>query len=919
MTDRIELDRIYNRVKLRIPLPGRGLVARSRLIDRLEEHRHSRLTMLQAPAGYGKSILLQQWAERLRTAPGFVVWFSMDASDREATSFLAQLLLGFEEAGAPVGATLSSVLRREKYVSWQLLAATLANSLFDYDMPIHVLLDDAHYLKDAPAAECLQLLLEAAPPNLHFVVASRHDFSVPLGRARALGQVLEIRTDDLRFLPGETNEFLVNEGHVDLPIEQRRYLQERSEGWIVGLKLLSMSLRADPQQARQLVAVTGDRRQIADFFSEDVLSRQTLQLREFLLRTAVLDRFCPAMSDYVLDTSDSRTLIDEIEAAGLFLVPLDETRTWYRYQHLFAEYLIRCLEDQSRGERSRLYLKAATWLVNAGHPVEGFDYALRGNNALRAAEILEASCDSMWRAGQQEAFQRMAARVPPHIQALHPRIMLAIAWRLCMQWQLTEARNLVDVSHARIAELHAGAKSEASELEKLSTLVAHRESQLAHANYEILRLEDQCLLLSRTIRRTDDPYILASFYNSQQYAEREQYKLSRVGRLSELALAEIQRTGSRHNQVFHAAITGPSYLLAGRTEDAMNLLNDGLQIAEQIAGRGSPLGAVAAIPLAHVCYELNDVSRATQLMDVYLPATNIGFVDQLVSGCVVQARLQCLAGKAAEALKTLDDAVEFARRHDINRLETVAHAESIWVLMRGGRPDDAVRHARAAGLLGRRDADALVQNRKVTRLDGLLATVWCRVAAIQDRLGEAVRVARFWRNLATNAGAVYEAVRWDILLSELLLISGDRMAARRSLGQAVAKAAGARLQRPFLDQGEPIAQMLLQMSAGGPDEAVYKPSFVKELVNAFRQELQHGDALEDQSRAAPAALCGRMRSREIQILELAATGMPNLQIGLKLGLTEGSIKWYLQQIFDKVGVRDRFLAVQKARELGLMK
>jgi LuxR family maltose regulon positive regulatory protein len=207
----------------------------------------------------------------------------------------------------------------------------------------------------------------------------------------------------------------------------------------------------------------------------------------------------------------------------------------------------------------------------------------------------------------------------------------------------------------------------------------------------------------------------------------------------------------------------------------------------------------------------------------------------------------------------------------------------------------------------------------MTRLDGATAAIWCRLAATHDRIGEALRFARWWRGVVANAQAVYETVRWDILIAQLLMLSGERLAAHRALSQAAAKAAQPRLMRPFLDEGEPVAQMLLQMTRTASRGSDDNNPFMQELLSCFRSELKRVDLFDETVTDEQAALCGRMSSREIQILELAATGMPNLQIGSKLGLTEGSVKWYLQQIFDKVGVRDRFLAAQKARQFGLMK
>jgi LuxR family maltose regulon positive regulatory protein len=901
-----------------MPRHARGLIDRARLMKRLQAQQDARLTLLHAPAGYGKSILMQQWAQWLTEHGTQTAWFSVEPTDLEPSAFLDCLVQAFEEASISIAPRVKRTLTHEKYYSWKVLIKALANHLLGTHERCVLCIDDAHHLRNSEALGCLEMLLEAAPPNFHIVMATRENVGLPLGRARALGQVFELGADDLRFLAEEAALLLETEGHANLSDKQLRLLQERTEGWIVGIKLLSLSLHndPDPDHTRLLDQPSGERRHIADFFAEDVVARQTPELRSFLLRTSILDRFCARLCDRVLQITDSQRLIDDCERTGLFIVPLDQTRTWYRYHHLFSEYLTRELNDLLPGERNRVLLAAADWLVETGYYIEGFEYAMRGSNPLRAAEILELSCDAMWRAGQQECFQRLAARIPQPIQSLHPRIMLAVAWRLCMQWHVSEARNLLSVSQARLQEMELSGNCSPEELRRLKCLIQHREGQLAHTTYDIETLHRKCMALETEIQHLDDPYILASFYNSRQFAEREQYNLTRIDRLSELARTAIANAEVQYNVVFHAAISGPSYLIAGRTEKALAILAHGLQVAEELAGRASPLGAVAAIPLSQVHYERNETQLATDLLERYLPANTIGFVDQLVIGASLQARLLSLSGDRTGALRALANATSFAIEHDLSRLEISATVEQVILLLRSGYPEDATKLARASGLYKPKYVEAQ-HNKGVTRLDGSIATMWCRISAANDRVADALRVARMWRGIVANAHAVYDLVRWDLLIAQLLLLSGDRLAAQRSLSQAIAKAAEPGLLRAFLDEGEPIAQLLMQISSAQRRVPDPNERFVQQLTGAFARELNLRPALDDDSHRA-AGTCGKMSAREIQILELAATGMPNQQIGTKLGLTEGSVKWYLQQIYDKVGVRDRFLAAQRARQFGLM-
>ncbi len=915
MASRPDFYAIYNRTRVRAPSLGAEVISRPRLMRALELAAGTKLTLIQAPAGYGKTCLLQQWREHLVANAATVAWFTADHADQDPNAFFSYVVHALEEAGHPVDARIRNILRNESYWSWEGLAIELANSFIGVHAPIYIIIDDAQYLKNSPALECLRFLLENTPAEAHFVIASREDLGIPLGRPRALGQVYELHASDLQFITSEATSYLSKAGHTDLSEQQIALLEARTEGWIVGLKLLSMALHWDPQLALDMQTLSGERRQIADFFAEDVLRRQPRQLQEFLLRTSVLDRFCPALCDAVTESTSSRELLDQCDADGLFLISLDQTRTWYRYHQLFAEYLRRQLNDRLPGLANELYLRASRWLDEFGFHVEAFDYALRGNNPIRAAEILDARCDAMWSAGKQDALQRLAARLPAHVQALYPRIMLAISWRLIAQWNIRQAEQLVAVCSARLEDMQRS-QAPAEALRTLRFRILHRQAQISHYFYQLETMEKQCRELLFDFTDVDDPYLKGSTYITLQYVQREQYQLDEIHKLSKLGHDEMQRTGFTHGLVFHAALCGPSYFLAGKTDEAISLLSKGLELARSFSWPTAPLGAVVAMHLSQVHYECNDVERASDLMEDYFAAScQAGLVDQLVSGWITRFRLVRMRGDSTSALQILDEAIQFADQHEIPRLKLVANAEYIRALLRMGKPDDANRVARRNGLP--RILDITGPNRRLTTCDAALALAWCKLAAAQDRAGEALAIARRWRAHVTTARAVHAAVEWNIMVAELLLLCGDAKAAQRALWQAITQAAPARFVRSFIDEGEPMAALLNQILTNTPEMSPPLEAFLRELLACFDQRLIEHTAAS-KSKEFDTTVSGRMNTRELEILALAGAGMLNKQISEKLGLTEGTVKWYLQQVFDKLGVRDRSRAAAKARRLGLI-
>ncbi len=917
MTSRTDFRAVYTRMKTRVPAPSSELITRPRLLEALAGAANAKLILLQAPAGYGKTSLLQQWGAQLLAAGAEVAWFTPDPGDRDAAVFLSYLVHAFEQAGHTVSEQLRTLVTTESFYSWRIVATHLANSFVGMTSASYIFIDDLQHLRDSEALACLRYFIESTPPELHFVLASREDAGIPLGRLRALGNVFELRTSDLRFESSETASYFTMRGHAQLTGEQLTALESRAEGWIVGLKLLSMAMQWKRDEELTVPVASGEHAEVSDFFAEDVLARQPHDIQDFLLRTCVLERLCPALCDSLPGVQGSRALIDRCDASGLFLVTLDQTRTWYRYHSLFADFLRRQLSDRFPGLADELHVAASHWLEQSGFHAEAFDYALKGNNPIRAAEILDAQCDAMWSAGRQQVIQSLAERLPPHVQALYPRIMLALAWRLVAQWKIDQAQQLVAVSRARLAEMERG-DQDASTRSSLRHRVLHRESQIAQHLYQldvVERLSRQ--LLDENVGGESDPYLKASVLLTLQYAQREQFQLDDVFRLIEQAREAMERTGFSHGMIFFSVLAGPSYLLAGRVQEATRILTNGLRIARDLTGVGSPLGSIVGLHLAQLLYECNDVEAAAQMMDEYFRRDpQIGLPDQLLAGWITHSRLARLRGDFGGALETLHEATDFAECYSVHLLRLVASAEQVRVLLRMGRPDDAARYARRIGLA--RALEQPAARGRLTTADSVQAQTWCRLMASQGKLGEALAVARRWRAHVTTAGAVHSAVEWGVTAAELLVLSGDRKAAQRSLWQAVTQAAPARFVRAFLDEGEPIVLLLEQMATGEPKPQDPADTFLRELITAVGEQRGNSSAKAQSEPAQNAAVAGRLSTRELEILVLAGSGMLNKRISEKLGLTEGTVKWYLQQVFDKLGVRDRVRAASKARQLGLI-
>lgn len=903
------------RTKIRPPTRPSELIDRPQLLKRATELRDSRLTIVQAPAGYGKSSLLLQWFDALQAEGGRAAWVTLDAPDRDALTFLSYVTEALDLAGHPIDERIRALIVRERYVSTDVLTTELANSLLRAQAPVFLFLDDAHYLIGTPAVESLKTLIERAPPQLHVVVSSRETLDIPVARLRAQGQLTELGSQELRFANREIADFMAKMGHEGLDSMAIATLEARTEGWIVGVKLASLALKWGTQGNERLANFSGERRQVTDFFAEDVLARQPADLQEFLLKTSVLDRLCPALCDAVTQLGNARESLDRCERSGLFLVSLDAERTWYRYHPLFAEFLRRRLVELHPGEQLTLHCRASEWLMDQGFYIEALEQALKGRDPVRAAKILDARCDAMAGAGQDRLIVHFAEQIPPQIQAFYPRIMLAVAWELIVAWQFDDARALLVTSRTRFEEMKSDGSLSDRELRGLEHLLVHREMMLAQFQDDMPTAERLCNTLIKEFSDAH-PYLKMSLYTSLINILRSQYKLTDFERLDAIAREHLAQLGSPHTFV-HEAVSGPTLFMAGRTEASIHCLEEGLSSAIRIAGVGSGLGGVSALPLAEVYYERNEIERATDLIDKYLESgSHFGYVDQLIGGWLTSARLQRLRGDSTGALRTLDRANALAARHGFERLRLWTGAERIKLLLRNSRPEEAAQVAKDLGIP--RDGDHVMPSARVSGQHEARALAWLRLAQAQNRIPEAIKVAKQWRAFFANVRAVRNLIRWDVLVAGLMFLDGQYRPAQRVLRQTLSVAASGRFMRSFLDEGPLIGTLLLEQFSTTTPATDATDRFAAELAAVFEQEMGRPVGSSPYLEPDALRLGGAVSAREMEILTMVGSGMLNREIGEKLGMTEGSVKWYLQQIYNKIGVRRRSQAVERARQFGLI-
>jgi LuxR family maltose regulon positive regulatory protein len=478
---------------------------------------------------------------------------------------------------------------------------------------------------------------------------------------------------------------------------------------------------------------------------------------------------------------------------------------------------------------------------------------------------------------------------------------------LTLNLRLEETRRILAIVTASLHEHETAATFSTEELRNLHYLLLHRQMILAVAEDDAPRVEQQCRHLLDAFPEERHPYLVGTINAQLLYAQREQYQLSDLDRLTATAQGILARSCYSFACIALQASIGPSLFFAGRTDAALRALEKGLSESMRFAERNSALAALPALPMSAVLYECNDLDRAHEL----------GFVDHLLPGYITSARLKHARGDLPGAQQTLDEGMGVAMSRKLERLRLAIVAERVKFLLQDGRTEQAVRFARSAGIP--QSCEHMLPKRGVTTRDEWRAVAWFRIALSEGRMQEALSVGKHWRNFCSARGAIRSLIRWDLLLAQALFVSADVRAAQRTLREAIAHAAASRAIRSFIDEGSIIRTLLASTYEADLDVLHPTDAFAAELLEIFNKLSNRRPALfAVPQRATPEGLYGKLSVKEREILALVSTGMRNREVAKKLGMTEGSVKWYMQQVYDKVGTRRRLQAVERARQFGVI-
>jgi len=861
--------------KLHAPRLGPAVVMRRRLLERLDEGLQAgrRLTLVEAPAGYGKTTLLSTWLHGLGRP---FTWVSLDEGENDPGRLAACLIAALRKvAGDCACETAASLLRVPQAIPAESLATYLINDLDGLAEPIILVLDDYHLIEAQGVHRMVQAMLDRAPAALHMVIATRSDPPLPVARWRARGEVTEIRAGELRFTAAEAGEFLRSTMKVELPEADVAALETRTEGWVAGLQLAGLSLQGrGPDAARAFVQnFSGSHRYIIDYLADEVLREQSPAVRDFLCQTAILDRLSAPLCDAVTGGTESRATLAGLEQANLFLVPLDDHREWYRYHHLFRDVL---RSELTEAERLPLYLRAAAWLEQNNQPGAALRHYLLGRAPGQAARLVRRCADGLLQAGDVRTLLSWLGALPEAEIAGDPELAVHRLWALFSSGQIAAAAVLID----QVAEV---LKDTASD--RLRGRMLCVQAWVAGFGRSPLALEIAGEAL-RVIPADD-----AICRSAATLAYGNILSAQDGGRATEPYFREAYELARQHGQTFVAmtALMDLVILLNtfGRRREAEALCVEGLRPHVDQAGRHLPVTGMVLIEYGALLYDCDRLHEARELITTGLEmCRRIGF-EMHVAGdaAVLLARLRMAEGDAEGALDELRRAQELFARAGVATSARDASAVEMEILLRSGELETVARWAEQPGFSRTaapwNDAPHLI-----------LARYYLATGRPSEAAGALTQIEEQARHFGHVRRLITVYILQAVALGELAYLE-----------RAVQLAAPEEYIRLFLDEGPAVVRLLPAVRAAAPN-------FVDRLLGA---EPRRGAPVP-----AATGLGEHLTERELELLRLLAAGLSNEEIAARLFISVTTAKWHVRNVFDKLGVHSRTQAAARARELQLL-
>jgi LuxR family maltose regulon positive regulatory protein len=916
--------------KLYIPPARPSLVPRPRLIEQLDEGLHSgrKLTLISAPAGFGKTTLVSEWVDHLRSDGAKedqveyrIAWLSLDESDNDPTRFLSYTIAALRTIEADIAKGVLSALQSPQPPPAEDILTVFINEITVIPGRIVLVLDDYHLIEARPVHDALTFLLRHLPPQMHLVIATRDDPHLPLARLRARGQLTELRATDLRFTSSEAAEFLNQVMGLNLSVEDIAALETRTEGWIAGLQLAAISMQGREDATSLIESFSGSHRYVLDYLIEEVLDQQSERVQNFLLQTAVLDRLTGPLCDAVrfgfsktpTGQDNGQAILEMLERANLFIVPLDNERRWYRYHHLFADLLRQRLHQTQSERLPILHNRASEWYEQDGLADEAIEHALRAKDFERAANMIEAYVDDIWQLGEHSRLRRWLDGLPDEVIFSKPNLCIFHSVHLFYGGQMDEA----------VLRLQAAEQALDPSISFETDTALIEPDQLLDPN--------SITLLGRAVAvRAGWAAYLGDVQGMIQYARQalqylpecdSAWRSTALGSLGNAYsfMGDVASAYQARSEALEASrAAGNAYLILyaslrlvltlrdlGRLSQAIEICQQQSELANESGLSQTVVVGWLTTLWGEVLAERNELDRALQLVLKGVELTERGKgVAVLCASYLCLMRVLFSRGEMDNAKEIIQKVNSITLEHDVPPWTTnqmAAWQGRIWLAQ--DRLDSASQWAEEYEL----DVDG-----ELGPLHDFDYVVLARILIAQGKLDETDRLLQRLLEAAEAGGRTSKVIEILMLQALAFQAGGDTTRAMAALERALALAEPGGFIRIFVDEGPPMARLLYEAVTRG-----IAPDYARRLLAAFPVP-EPEQAAPSRTQASRSDLIEPLSERELEVLQLISEGLTNSEIASRLYLSLNTVKSHTRNIYGKLGVHSRTQAASRARALGLL-
>lgn len=895
--------------KLYIPPPRPHGVLRPRLMQRLNAGLAGKVSLISAPAGFGKTTLISTWLSKCERP---AAWVSLEDADNDLIRFLTYLAAALQTISPKFGTGVLSALQAAQPI--EAVLTVFLNEITAIPTPFILVLDDYHVIDTRAIDDALTFLLEHLPPHGHVVIATREDPQLPLARLRVRNQLSELRVTDLRFTPGEAAEFLTQAMGLSLSAGDIERLGTRTEGWIAGLHLAALALQAHrPSDTAQFIrAFTGSHRFVLDYLVEEVLQQQTEERQQFLLYTSVLDRLYGPLCDAVLlrPTGTGQHTLHALEHANLFLIPLDDERNWYRYHHLFAEVLHTRLVKTHPNQAAELHRRASAWYEQHGLLPDAIRHALIAEDFERAAALVERVWPTIRRSRQEAAFLRWIQALPDNLFRLRPVLSTVYAWALLDAGKLDAAESrLQDAERLLNAPSSDLIVIDEAQFRSLPASIANARAYRAQAVNDVPATITYARLALDLLPEDDDyergttSALLGLAYWATGALEAAYHAFSE-------GLTHLQRGGGILIRIGGTVILAHIKVGQGRLYEAAKLYEQALVLG--LSNGDTPLKGTAELylGLSDIYRQQGDLTAARQFFstgETLRDAASLPGYDHL--WCSVDAQLRQAEGDWETVFELLQEAERRYYRSPIPNVRPISALKTRLLLV-AGRLSEALAWVREHNLSAEDDLNYLREYEHLTFVRVLLAQY--RHEGETQMLYDAIRLLTRLLHAAETQGRTGSMA--EILMLQALAFDaqGDFAAARPPFARALALTEREHDVRLFVDEGLPVMPLLQDAAAHG-----LFPDYTRRLFSAFAR-VDIREHAPTRPPLAPNALIEPLSERELDLLRLLKTELSGPEIARELGVALSTVRTHTKSIYGKLAVGNRRAAVHRAETLGLL-